>query len=475
MSTMTQLDNARERLAAIGQEHLLAFFDELDETSQSALLAQIEAIDLDRVPGWVADYVENKPDFAPNPDDLAPPSYYACEGDWDREKFKTIGEDLLRTGKVAAFTVAGGQGSRLGYDGPKGEFPAGAVSKKPLFAFFADWLLAAGQRYGVTPVWCIMTSPLNHERTVAFFEKNNYFSLDPQRVRFFNQGTMPSFDMKTSKILLAEKGAIATNPDGHGGSLKALYESGAIAEMRELGVEHISYFHVDNPIVRVIDPVFIGLHVGAGDSSGEMSSKMIPKAEPSEKVGVFGVVKGQTQVIEYSDMPEELAHATDDRGGILYNAASIGIHMLSVDFVAKFNESQSDFSLPFHRAEKKVACVDPVTGNAFEPTEPNAVKLEMFVFDAIPFAKQSLIYETDRINEFAPIKNAEGKDSAASSAEIQTERAARMLEKAGFEVPRDANGTPACTLEMSPQTAMEWGDLKGVQVPGLKAGDLRAF
>src|SRR5690606_20190661 len=187
-------------------------------------------------------------------------------------------------GKVAAFTVAGGQGTRLGYDGPKGCFPGGAVSQKPLFQMFAEGIAAAGrvarQLGGPAIPWAIMTSPLNDEPTQAFFREHDFFGLSPDDVMFFQQGTLPSLDIETGRLLLAEKGQIATNPDGHGGSIDALHKSGVLTRLQERGVEHISYFHVDNPLVRVIDPVFLGLHTTADDSSGLMSSKMLPKANP---------------------------------------------------------------------------------------------------------------------------------------------------------------------------------------------------
>ncbi|MEM1164938.1 MAG: UDPGP type 1 family protein [Planctomycetota bacterium] len=467
------VDAVRARLETVDQSHLLAFYDELDEPAQQALIEQIAGLDLERVPTYVEQYVRTTPDFSIDQAHLEPVPYYPRDDSWDRTRFHAAGEDLLRAGKVAAFTVAGGQGSRLGYDGPKGCFPAGAVTGKPIFACLADWLLAAADRYTVAPPWYIMTSPLNHEATVEFFEQNNHFGLSPDRVVFFSQGVMPSFDMATGRILLADKGVVATNPDGHGGSLKALYESGAIDDMKQRGVEHISYFHVDNPIVRVIDPTYLGLHVAADDSSAEMSSKMVPKRDASEKVGVLTRHRGKTEVIEYSDLPEELARATDDAGALTFLAGSIGIHVIGVSFVERLNQGAAGFSLPFHRANKKVPHVDLETGHRVEPTEPNGVKLEAFVFDALPLAERSIVVETDRVDEFAPIKNAEGVDSPASSKAIQTERAARMLEAAGVTVPRNAAGEPDCTLELSPRAAMTAEELRAKNIAAIHPGESR--
>ncbi len=467
---MAEINEVRNRLRGIGQEHLLRFFDELPASERASLLAQIAALDLAAIPMLVDTYIRRKPEFR-LPTDLGPAPYYprdpqSARRPWDAERARSEGEALIRAGKIAAFTVAGGQGSRLGFEHPKGLFPAGAVTGKSLFQFFAEGLRATMDRFGATVPWYVMTSPLNHEETVAFFRDNGHFGLKPADVRFFPQGTLPSFDLKTGRILLAAKGELATNPDGHGGSITALHASGSIADMKARGVEHISYFQVDNPIVRVIDPVFIGLHAGAPDSSGEMSSKMVTKAYPDEKLGVFCTAGGKLDVIEYSDMPRDLAHATHSDGSLKFDAGSIAIHMLGVRFVERL-ATDSSFSLPYHRAEKKVECIDPESGAPIRPEKPNAVKLERFVFDALPKCRASILYETDRVEEFAPIKNLTGVDSVESSHQIQTERAARWLEAAGVAVPRRPDGKPDCVMELSPRAAMEPQDLRRI-ASGLK-------
>ena len=308
-----------------------------------------------------------------------------------------------------------------------------------------------------------MTSPLNHEPTIAYFKKNAFFGLAQRDVMFFPQAMMPSMDMTTGRMLLDQKGSLALNPDGHGGSLKALAASGALDDMARRGVEHISYTQIDNPLVRVIDPVFLGLHAFAPDSSGEMSSKMVTKAGPGEKVGVLCRADGKTAIIEYSDMPEALSTETNPDGSLRFNAGSIAIHVMSVAFVRKLNAG-GRFSLPYHRAEKKVAFVDGA-GQRVEPPKPNAVKLETFVFDALRLAERSVVLETDRVDEFAPIKNASGVDSAESCREIQTRRAARWLMAAGCRLPCKADGSLDCVLELSPLRAMDGDEVKGGKFP----------
>jgi len=462
----------RQHLAAAGQDHVLHFFDRLGADHQRSLLDQVTSLDLAALPRLIETYVKNKPVFA-LPPDIEPAPYYpnnpaSKSRPWDRAAMKRAGEDLIRKGKVAAFVVAGGQGSRLGFDGPKGCYPAGAVTNKPLFQIFAEGIRASRERYTAAIPWYIMTSPLNHEATVAYFLEHRFFGLPEADVMFFPQGTMPSFDIASGKMLMTAPHEIATNPDGHGGAIKALHVSGALADMKRRGIEHLSYFQVDNPTVRVIDPVFLGLHAAASDSSGEMSSKMVPKASAEEKVGVFcrvGGVNGKTEVVEYSDLPAALTNARLPDGSLKFLAGSIAIHIIGVAFIEKL-ATNPGFELPFHRAEKKVPWFDPDAGAVINPTANNGVKLEKFVFDALARCRASIVYETDRVEEFAPIKNATGVDSVESSRALQTERSARWLETAGVKVPRvGGDGAPDCVLEISPLTATEAGELVGKQLP----------
>jgi UDP-N-acetylglucosamine/UDP-N-acetylgalactosamine diphosphorylase len=260
--------------------------------------------------------------------------------------------------------------------------------------------------------------------------------------------------MATGQMLLGEKDSLALSPDGHGGSLRALDRSGALADMKKRGVEHLSYFQVDNPIVHTIDPLFLGLHDLTGS---EMSSKTIPKAHALEKVGNFVMGDGVLQVIEYSDLPDDLAKKTGPGGHLLFNAGSIAIHALRVSFIERLNHG-GQLKLPWHRAEKKVPYVD-AAGNAVKPDKPNAVKLEQFVFDAIPLAKNAIVYTTRREEEFSPVKNAQGDDSPATSKRDQIRRAAEWLEIAGVEVHR-AHCEPASVLEISPLFATSAEQLK---------------
>ncbi len=461
-----RLSSIRTTLESHGHGHLLAFWDKLDEARQASLLTQLQGIDFDQLQVLIETLVVRKQQ-AKRPRDVEPAPYYAHEpgSTYDADHYREVGEDLLRAGKVAAFTVAGGQGTRLGWKGPKGAYPATVVTGKPLFRVFAEQILANQDRYGKTIRWYILTSPANDAPTRAFIQDNRCFGLDRRNIFMFPQGTIPAIEAETGKLLLADKGRVAVNPDGHGGSIKALVASGAIDAMLARGVEHLSYFQVDNPLVKVIDPLFIGLHTAAPDSSGEMSSKMVPKTSPDEKVGILCRAEGKTLVVEYSDPPDELAQQRDDDGRLRFSAGSIAVHMLGVKFVKQLVSGKEGFVLPYHRAEKIVPYVDTKSAEMIQPQEPNAVKMETLVFDALPLAESSIVYETSRVEEFAPIKNAQGNDSPATSHRLQSDRAGRWLEAHGVTVPRDAEGHVSARIEISPLTALEPNDLAKLDLP----------
>jgi UDP-N-acetylglucosamine/UDP-N-acetylgalactosamine diphosphorylase len=445
---MADLQAVRETLKKYSQQHLLAFYDELSPARREALLEQIEAIDWPHVHQLIQTHVLHEPDIAPKGEIEPAPIIPARRQDEQTAAeilaARDKGKKLIAEGKVAAFVVAGGQGTRLGYEGPKGCLEATPVSHKPLFQLFAEQIRAASRRYRVNIPWYVMTSLANDVATRVFFRQHNYFGLDAKDVFFLVQGTMPAFDL-AGKVLLKNRGSLALSPDGHGGSLLALRTSGALDDMAARGIEYISYFQVDNPLVHAIDPVFIGLHA---KRDAEMSAKALPKRDPFEKLGNLCLVDGKLTVIEYSDMPEELATACREDGRLKFSAGSIAIHIISRSFIERLTQNNR-LDLPFHRAVKKVAHID-AEGNAVKPEEPNAVKLEMFVFDALPKASETVVLETDRAEEFSPIKNATGEDSPATSLHDQIRRAATWLEEVGITVPRDADGQIAAALEISP-------------------------
>ncbi len=462
---------------AAGQGQVFAFWDALTAVERATLASQAAEIDLAEVERLNRTLVAQSGGAGVDLAGLVPAPYERLpENGGDAAawaKARRAGEAALQAGRVAAFTVAGGQGTRLGYDGPKGTFAVTPLKRKPLFQVFAEKIRAVGLRYGRPLHWFIMTSHANHDQTEAFFAQHRHFGLDRGRVHFFRQGRMPAVDF-AGKILLESAGSLALSPDGHGGSLRALHRSGSLDLMKAEGIDTISYFQVDNPIVRCVDPAFIGFHRLAGS---EMSSKMVPKAYPEEKVGHFCIQRGKVIVVEYSDMPLAMQRETAGDGRLRFLAGSIAIHVIDREFarrVAGGAGGPDTPVLPFHRADKKIPTVD-AAGRPVRPEKANGVKFEMFVFDALPFANNAIVIETARADDFSPVKNAEGVDSPKTSREDQLRQFARWLKAAGAVVETDATGLPTCAMEISPlfgydadTFAERWRSLPGK--PEIKEG-----
>lgn len=469
MNNAERYEKAVKTLKNHGQSHLLAFYSQLSDYEKQTLLDQIDVLDFTNIPIWIEKYVTKKI-VASVPDDLVPAPYYPIPpkaGDAAKyDQAGKLGIELLSAGKVAAFVVAGGQGTRLGSDGPKGNYPVSPIRNKTLFQIFAETIDAAGKKYGIEMPWYIMTSPLNHIQTLEILQANGHYGLKRSNVFVFQQGTFPNFSAD-GKILMKDASTIASSPDGHGGSLKALYNSGAIADMKKRGIEYISYYQVDNPLINIFDPLFIGIHA-AGRT--EMSSRALIKAYPTEKVGNFCMANGKVTVIEYSDLPDAQAQRKNRDGSLVFELGSIAIHIISRSFVEHLNVD--GFALPIHRAEKKIPHIDS-DGNHVTPTEANGVKLETFVFDALGLAKKSVILQTLRDEEFAPVKNASGVDSPQVTRQMMIQRAANWLKAAGVDVPEKEDGTPDCVIEIAASFALSAEDVatKKDSVGPIKAGD----
>ncbi|MFZ2147187.1 MAG: UDPGP type 1 family protein [Sedimentisphaerales bacterium] len=470
MGTQKTYEDIKKVLKEHRQSHLLAFWDQLNTAQRRNLLAQIRQLDFAKIDNWVADCIKKPVPTAISTDLVPALSYSPCPADPQQQhKYAEAakrGRELIRRSRVAAFVVAGGQGTRLGFDGPKGNFPISPVKNKTLFQIFAEYIAAASQKYHTVCTWYIMTSPLNHDETIEIFCSNDYYGLDDKNVFIFQQGTLPDFG-SDGEMLLADKDRLSCSPDGHGGSLKALYRSGALEDMKRRGVEYVSYFQVDNPLINIFDPLFIGLH--ALDKA-EMSSKAVIKTDPYEKVGNFCLVDGRLTVIEYSDLPDELAQRRNPDGSLAFQLGSIAIHIINCDFIERLNAE--GFSLPLHKAIKEIPHIDK-HGNPIEPDVPNGIKLESFVFDALPLASRSMILQTVRSEEFAPTKNATGLDSVETTRQMMVARAADWLESAGAAIPKKSDGSIDCVLEIAPSFALEKDDVKTKlkKIPKIKPGD----
>lgn len=460
--------NLVERLERYGQGHLLAWWSDLTDAQQVRLQAEIAAIDFDQLSGLIGDLVRGESAAAVEPDRVQPIEVIRqpqTDGQRvARRRAVEIGAETLAAGEVALIVVAGGAGTRLGFDGPKGTFPIGPVSSASLFQIHAEKIVALGRRHGRPLPLYVMTSPENHAATISFFEANHRFGLD--HVRFFTQGQMPAVDRVTGKVLLAAKDRVALSPDGHGGTLAALAAPGpdgspsCLDEMRERGIQTLYYFQVDNPLVQIADPAFLSLHRQA---EAEMSFKVIERLSPDEKLGVVVIVDGRPQVIEYSDLPPEVAGLREPDGRLSLWAGSIAIHVLERPFIERI---VGEHHLPFHRAIKKVPYVDE-TGRTIKPAKPNGAKFEQFIFDALPQARRWAIVETDRSSEFEPLKNAVGPDSPATVHQRMSDLFGNWLEQAGATIPRRADGSIPFAIEISPLFALDAQELKSRLEPGL--------
>lgn len=447
----TEQQKVVDHVHEAGQGHVFKYWDELNESSRASLLNQLQQVDLTLMAALHEKFIKSGHD-SQKKGDLKPADFINLPTTKQQQaayhQAKKVGEEALRAGRVAAFLVAGGQGTRLGFNGPKGKFPVSPVKNKTLFQLHAEKILALSRKYDVAIPWYIMTSETNHEESVEFFESNSYFGLGAGNTMFFRQEMIPALSPH-GKLILDARDHIFRNPNGHGGSLSALKNSGALDDMRGRGVDIIFYFQVDNVLVKMCDPVFLGYHI---QEDAEMSAKVVVKTEPAEKVGVLGCVDSRLGVIEYSDLSKAQMQARNADGSLKFQAGNIAIHILNVDFVEK--ESEGGLRLPWHVAHKKIPCLDE-TGSVVEHDQTNGYKFETFVFDALGDAKRTVILEVDRAEEFSPVKNKEGVDSPETARRDLGNQFRRWLEAAGvaWSVGKDA-------IEISPLFALDAEDLK---------------
>ena len=393
-------EEVKRKIKRYGQEHLLDYYDKLpDGEKKEKFEKQLENIDFEMI-----DSLYKKTTLEPkNENAKVEPIEY-----WDKERlggkydfYEEIGIDAIKDGKLAAVTMAGGQGTRLGHNGPKGTFDIGLDSHKSLFELLCDSLKEAGKKYGVTIPWFIMTSEENNEDTVEFFKKNKYFGYE-KNVYFFKQGQLPMIDTE-GKILIGENGLIKEAADGHGGVYESLVKSGMVDKMKNLGVEWVFIGGVDNCLVRMVDPVLMGLAIYKGVLE---AGKSVVKAYPHEKVGAFCKKNGKPNVIEYSEITPEMAEARDEAGELLYGESHILCNLFNISAIERMGSTP----LPYHCAFKKATYIDK-DGNKIVPDSPNAYKFEAFLFDAFGDLDDMVILRVKREEEFAPVKNATGVDS----------------------------------------------------------------
>ncbi len=401
-----KLEITKQILKKYHQEHLLNFYEELSKEEQESLLNQLLEIDFKTMQEL---YESTKKPMAVSNDKIEPIEYIDKEkmSKEQKEQYEKIGEEIITSGKYAVATMAGGQGTRLGHSGPKGTYYL--VNNKSLFEIFYDELNKANQKYNVTIPWYIMTSRENNKETIEFFEKNNYFGYNKEYIKFFSQGELPTIN-KEGKILLAEKGLVKEAADGNGGIFSSMNKNGIIDDMIEKQVEWLFIGAIDNALLKMVDPLLVGIAHSYGVLA---AAKSLVKCSPTEKVGVFCKRNNQPSVIEYTELPEEMANLRDENGELFYGESHIMCNMFHVNALKSIGERK----LPYHQAFKKINYINE-KGEKVEASEPNAYKFESFIFDAFETIPELKILRVKREEEFAPVKNATGVDSPETAREL---------------------------------------------------------
>lgn len=436
-------DELLEKLSPAGQEHLVQFWEELTPAEQARLAGQIGALDfklfeeLKKQAGAAATNAATASDHRAKWAAIAeragaPPAMLRDGSGVPFSKSEAIarGEELLRAKQVGMILVAGGLGTRLGCNEPKGMFPIGPLSGRPLFQVIIESLLAVRKRSGAAISLYIMTSPATDEITRSFLAEHKCFGMPQEDVYFFQQATMWAVDDRWEKILLASKGELALAPDGHGGMLRAFEKSGCLADCQRRGLRYLFYGQIDNPLLQVCDPLLLGSHQLAGS---EMTTQVVRKRDPLEKVGVLAQVDGRVQVIEYSDLPQQYARQTLADGTLKFWAGNMAVHVFDVALLARAAASKT--ALPFHIAHKKTPYVND-RGERVEPEKPNAFRFERFIFDLLAEASRALVVEADPAEAFAPVKNpdAERSDNPRLAKQAMTALHRRWLRAAGATI-----------------------------------------
>lgn len=395
---------AYQKLEKYGQLHVLKYYDELNEAQKAGLLQQIDETDFS-----ILRFLGHRDD-ALTAGKISPIGAMELdEIERRREEFTAIGLDAIRQGKAAAVLLAGGMGTRLGSDDPKCMYDIGLTHPVYIMQRLVENLMDVVRAAGVYVPFFIMTSDKNHDKTVAFMEKMDYFGYDRSKVWFFKQEMAPASD-RDGKVYMEAKDRISTSPNGNGGWFLSMKRSGLLDKVHELGIEWLNTFAVDNVLQRIVDPVFIGATIASGCACG---AKTVRKAAPDERVGVMCLMDGRPNIIEYYEMTPELMNTKNEKGDPAYNFGVIMNYL----FREKDLERIVDEVLPVHVVEKKIACLDG-DGNPVSPQEPNGYKFEQLVLDMVRELDTCLPVEVDRTKEFAPIKNKTGVDSVESAREL---------------------------------------------------------
>jgi UDP-N-acetylglucosamine/UDP-N-acetylgalactosamine diphosphorylase len=464
-----------QHLRSHDQHHLLTFWNELTPAERDTLVEQIRGIDFTELSRLLAGQ-EAATDGGALARKAEPPPAFRLSDSGGRRQFtaeeaRARGATAFAAGHVGAILVAGGQGTRLGWPHPKGTYPIGPVSEASLFRIIFERMIALGRRHGARLPLYLMTSPATHEETIAYLDEHERFGLAADDLRIFCQAQMPAVDAATGRVLLEAPGRVALSPDGHGGMLAALARSGGLDDMARRGLQHLFYFQVDNPLVPIGDPEFLGYHLLSGS---EMSTLVVAKQQPNEKLGILVAIDGRVRIIEYSDLPDDVAELRAPDGGLRFWAGNTGVHFFEREFLERVQHSAR--GLPIHLARKKVPHIEVSENSAapaasIEPAEPNAIKFERFVFDLLPEARRAIAVEVDKDRTFAPVKNGPGEPTDSPEAA----RAAMIRLHAEWLRAAKAEVAPEVAVEISPLFALDAAELAGKIQPGLRVTKPRYF
>ena len=406
---MDREKEAIDKLKEYGQNHIVNILEKLDETKKQELIEQINKIDFHQM---MELYQNTKKEIEFKESKIEPVPYLdkAKLTKEQREEFDKLGEEVVKNNQYAVVTMAGGQGTRLGHTGPKGTFKLDVYGKgKYLFEILADNLQEANKKYGVVINWYIMTSKENNADTVEFLEKNNYFGYDKNKVTIFKQSELPLVDTE-GKFLINKEYKIKEASDGNGGTYSSLRASGCLADMKEKGIKWIFIGGVDNALLKMVDVTLLGMAVKKGV---QIASKSVAKANPQERVGVFGKMNNHPKVIEYTELPKKMAEEVDSDGELKFGESHIMCNLYTIDAIEKISKEP----LIYHTAFKKNSYIDE-NGKEVIPTEPNSYKFESFIFDAFELFDDIAILRGKREDDFAPVKNKEGVDSPKTAKEL---------------------------------------------------------
>jgi len=445
---MVEENRVVSRYQAAKQNHVFDHIDTLSGEAKEIFLKQLDSIKVEDLSNLLGTALADQQNQDVEGDVITPFSKHVGRTTDKEESISAYekGLEAIGCGEVAALVLAGGQGTRLGFAGPKGMYDIGLPSGLTLFQLLAERLKRLKEISNCESLpFYIMTSPINHEETTAYFKENDYFGLPENDVLFFQQGMLPCMT-NDGKIILESAGQVAMAPDGNGGIYPSLKNSGMIDDMTSRGTKYIHVFSIDNALTKIADPIFIGHCVS---NEADCGNKVVWKTGPHEKVGVLAEKAGKACIVEYSEITAEMAELSDANGRLVFGAGNICNHFYTLDFLKE--KVIPNLGNLYHVARKKIPYYDEISQSTIKPESNNGIKLESFIFDIFPFSERMAVLDTVRDQEFAPVKNALGStsDSPDTARSYLSKQAQKWVTEAGGKLTGDLDSL----CEISPMTS----------------------